>query len=180
MIISSMSIQEQNVINSCNHLAIETVRVIVNSSYQAPFGLNVIEYNEYQSINNRENNLNDNDKYLLSAILFECKCVLYLIDVSKISSFDYIKNIDKKISTESYTTKIIVLNKIDLVSEVSEAEINQFTNEAGIADIIKVSLLTNTNYSHLLELIYRIVYETFRDFEVNTVYDIIRAKKFII
>ena len=59
MIISSLSIQGQIVIFSYNHLAIETVRVIVvNSSSQSPFGLNVIEYNEYQSINNNEQNLN--------------------------------------------------------------------------------------------------------------------------
>ena len=58
MIITSLSIQGQIVIFSYNHLAIETVRVIVNSSSQSPFGLNVIEYNEYQSINNNEQNLN--------------------------------------------------------------------------------------------------------------------------
>ena len=175
MIISSISIQGQNVIYSYNHLAIETVRVIVNSSSQSPFGLNVIEYNEYQSINNRECNLND--KYLLSAILFECKCVLYFIDVSKTSSFNYIKNIDKKI-IESDTNRVIVFNKSDLVSEVSEEKVNQFANEAKIDNIIKISLLTNTNFSQLLDLIYTILYETFSDFEVNPVYEIAKENDF--
>ena len=146
-----------------------------NSPYQSPFGLNVIEYNEYQSINNRECNLND--KYLLSAILFECKCVLYFIDVSKTSSFNYIKNIDKKI-IESDTNRVIVFNKSDLVSEVSEEKVNQFANEAKIDNIIKISLLTNTNFSQLLDLIYTILYETFSDFEVNPVYEIAKENDF--
>ena len=146
-----------------------------NSPYQSPFGLNVIEYNEYQSINNRESNLND--KYLLSAILFECRCVLYFIDVSNNSSFNYIKNIDKKI-IESDTTRVIVLNKSDLVSEVSKEEVNQFANEAKIDNIIKISLLTNTNLSQLIELIYTIVYETFSDLEVNPVYEIAKENDF--
>ena len=119
-----------------------------------------------------------NDKYLLSDILFECKCVLYFIDVSKTASFNYIRNINKKKNTKIYTIKVIVLNKSDLISEVNEDELNQFAIDAKINNIIKVSLLTNTNYVQLLDKIYTIVYESIYDFEVNPIYDIAQENQF--
>ena len=140
--------------------------------------LNITEYNEYHSINNEESNLNDNDDYLFSDILFECQCVLYFIDISNKASFEYIKRKDKNINAESYLTKVIVLNKSDLTSEVSEEDINQFAGEAGIKNIIKLSLKTNENYTQILELIYQILYENKNDLAVNIVYDITKSKRF--
>ena len=140
--------------------------------------LNITEYNEYHSINNEESNLNDNDDYLFSDILFECQCVLYFIDISNKASFEYIKRKDKNINAESYLTKVIVLNKSDLTSEVSEEDINQFAGEAGIKNVIKLSLKTNENYTQILELIYQILYENKNDLAVNIVYDITKSKRF--
>ena len=75
-------------------------------------------------------------------------------------------------------TKVIVLNKSDLQSEISEADINQFASETGITNIIKLSLKTNENYTQLLDLIYKILYENTNDLAVNIVYDITKAKRF--
>ena len=66
-----------------------------------------------------------NDKYLLSDILFECKCVLYFIDVSKTASFNYIRNINKKINTKSSE-----IGKTCLVRRYIKDSFNEHTLES--------------------------------------------------
>ena len=65
-----------------------------------------------------------------------------------------------------------------MISEVNEDELNQFAIDAKINNIIKVSLLTNTNYVQPLDKIYTIVYESIYDFEVNPIYDIAQENQF--
>ena len=69
-----------------------------------------------------------NDKYLLSDILFECKCVLYFIDVSKTASFNYIRNINKKINTKSSE-----IGKTCLVRRYIKDSFNEHTNKEKIS-----------------------------------------------
>ena len=62
---------------------------------------------------------------LIEALLFQCKCVLFLINITRKVSFKLVKDLINIIDFDKfyYLKKIIVLNKSDLINkENSEIE----------------------------------------------------------
>lgn len=153
----------------------------MNGSSEKPLFLNVYEYTTYESLDNSTEDDCRNDDYIFEDLLFECQCILYLIDLNSKESLEYIKVKDKLISSEEYpyAGKIIVITKKDITNnnEITLKEVNEFANQANISKIISISLKTEENYSQLIDMIYSNLYENKFELAINFVGYISKTKK---
>lgn len=106
------------------------------------------------------------DQSLLEAFFFECKCALFLVDLTSEKSFTIIKELISELQTyqiinnddndDNYLTSIIVLNKSDLKEErnISEEKIDEFLGSNTFLDSIEISLRDKSNIPELNQKIY--------------------------
>lgn len=99
---------------------------------------------------------------LLEVILFQCECVISMIDILDRESFNIIINLNNKINNLSFPdlTKIFVANKNDLESEtaVSDFEIKQYIDSNKDIQLFEISLSSMQHVSGLFEKI-RTIYD---------------------
>ena len=95
------------------------------------------------------------DTDTLDSFLFDCQCLLLLIDITDKESFEQIKKLKESIdfSEYSYLKIIFVENKIDDEKhrEIDEEEINAFMKENNIEDKMQISIKEGTNIDELIE-----------------------------
>lgn len=95
------------------------------------------------------------DTDTLDSFLFDCQCLLLLIDITDNESFSFIKKLFKSIdfSEYSYLKLILVENKIDNENkrEIKIEEINEFMKEKNIEDKIQISIKEGIGFEELVE-----------------------------
>ena len=59
------------------------------------------------------------DIELIEALLFDCQCAIFLVDISNSASFDLVKSLILTIDDDKfpYLKKILIENKLDLESQ---------------------------------------------------------------
>ena len=117
------------------------------------------------------------DLTLMEDILFQCKCVLFLFDVTKKESFKLIKDLLNVIKLEkfSYLKGILVLNKLDLINrKVTEFEIKEYLENNKYLDFQEISIKNGENLKILLNKIY--IYLNKSILSVNLISRIFRKK----
>ena len=94
------------------------------------------------------------DTDTLDSILFDCQCVLLLIDITDKESLNIVKQLMEKIDLEEYSLlKIIVVeNKIDLEKqrELYSEAIDTFMKEKNIQDKVQLSIKEGTGFKELI------------------------------
>ena len=95
------------------------------------------------------------DTDTLDSFLFDCQCLLLLIDITDNESFIFIKKLFKSIdfSEYSYLKLILVENKIDNENkrEIKIEEINEFMKEKNIEDKLQISIKEGIGFEELVE-----------------------------
>ena len=93
----------------------------------------------------------------LKDILFDCQCVLLLIDITDSKSLDGIKGLPGALDFKNIENlkTILVENKIDDDEErkINSDIIDNFINEHNISDHIKISIKSGDNFQELFEKI---------------------------
>ena len=94
-----------------------------------------IKYKQDKILNLNIYEIRINDNFIKNqayedSFLFDCKCALFLIDITNPESFELIKKLIANIEIEKYPCLKIILvkNKLDLESEreISDFEIKEF------------------------------------------------------
>ena len=97
------------------------------------------------------------DKDTLDSFLFDCQCVLFLIDITDKESFNKVKQLITTINFSEYTIlkKILLENKIDIENrrEIDSEEINNFIKEKNIEDKVPISIKEGQGLEELIEKI---------------------------
>ncbi len=103
------------------------------------------------------------DTSILNAFLFNCKCVLFLIDLMNEKSFELIKKLIEKIKTKDfpYLKAILLQNKKDSKSDrtVSQNEIDKLIQSNPWINTLEISIKNGENINVLLNQIYSLVNE---------------------
>ena len=107
--------------------------------------------------------LNQDETELVSTILYECHCALFLVDITSQESFEGVKNVIKVIDNAKnpYLTKIVVCNKSDLEENraVSKLEFKEYTDRDPTLQSIELTLKgEESQFQILLHKIYDAVY----------------------
>ena len=116
---------------------------------------------------------------LIDSFVFECQCVLFLVDVANKESFNLIKELVNNIKNYSYMKKILVINKMDLEStrEVTSFEIKDFVEKGdNLLEIIEISIKLGNNIDELIKKIYYAVNETKNELPSNIVSESVNKK----
>ena len=115
---------------------------------------------------------------LIDSFIFECQCVLFLVDITNKDSFNLIKELINNIKNYSYMKKILVLNKLDLVStrEVTSYEIKEYLEKDNLIDNIEISIKNGDNIQELIKKINNAVNETKNELPSNIVSESIAKK----
>ena len=116
---------------------------------------------------------------LIDSFVFECQCVLFLVDVANKESFNLIKELVNNIKNYSYMKKILVINKVDLEStrEVTSFEIKDFVEKGdNLLEIIEISIKLGNNIDELIKKIYYAVNETKNELPSNIVSESVNKK----
>ena len=114
---------------------------------------NILNLNLYEA--RIENSLIENLS-LIEALLFQCKCVLFLIDITRKDSFEKVKNLLNVIEFWKfhYLNGIIVFNKSDLIyRENIEIEKIKYLQKNKNVNFIEISIKNNINLKELLKRI---------------------------
>lgn len=93
---------------------------------------------------------------LLEALLFQCKCALFLVDLTRKDSFENVKDLLNVIDfcKFRYLNGIIVFNKSDLINRKnSEIEKLKYLQKNKKIDFIEISIKNNINLKELLKRI---------------------------
>ena len=97
------------------------------------------------------------DQSLIEAILYECQCALFMVDITNPNSFSQLKELTSHIESNKfpYLKKILVQNKIDLEStrQVTSNEIKEYADSNQPLDIQEISI---KNSEHINELLNKI------------------------
>lgn len=104
-----------------------------------------------------------NYKDLINGLLFQCQCVLFMIDISSKESFEEVKEFKEKVMPEfksEFLTPILLSNKMDLESNraVSGFELKEFTDANPDLQVHEMSIKTGDNYQELIELLYNVTH----------------------
>ena len=99
------------------------------------------------------------DENLLDALLFDCQCALFLIDITNHNSIYPIKQILSYIKNDRfpYLKKIIVKNKIDIMPEEEHPELKKFNNFYSSIDNLEFSMKEGDYLDELLNKIYNAI-----------------------
>ena len=110
---------------------------------------------------------------LISAYLYQCQCVLLFVDVTSEESFKLINKMIENINFEimPYLRGIIVQNKIDQTSMISEENIQNIINSKKCLETMKISLKNKNGLNELLARIESIVNDDKIDLPLNYVYE---------
>lgn len=110
-----------------------------------------LNFNIYE-IRINEELINDNSK--ISVFLFNCKCVIFIIDITNKNSFDLIKKLLNVIEiNKSPNLKILFIqNKKDLESQrrINSNEIEELFKESNLFENLEISLKTGYNMDNLI------------------------------
>ena len=114
------------------------------------------------------------DIELIEALLFDCQCAIFLVDISNSASFDLVKSLILTIDDDKfpYLKKILIENKLDLESQkqVSGFDIKEFLDKYPNMQSEKLSLKDGDSVQELLGKIYSAVNESNKDLPINKVY----------
>ena len=110
---------------------------------------------------------------LINTYLFQCQCALFFIDVTSEESFKLINDIIEKIDFGNmpYLKGIIVQNKIDQASIISEENIANIIQSKKCLETMKISLKNKNGINELLAKIESIVNNDKIDLPINHVYE---------
>ena len=105
----------------------------------------------------------------IKSLLFDCQCVVFLIDITNSKSIDKFERLYEKIifSDFSYLNIIVVENKIDLNREISEDKIKDFMEKNKIEDNMKISVKEGTGVEELSKKIKEYLNKTGNDMPIN-------------
>ena len=103
-----------------------------------------------------------NCQTLLEAFLFDCQCVLFLVDKTVHNSITHIKNIFSFLDKNKYhhLKKIIVENKSDIMQDTENKELKKLINfysNSDYVDFMEISLKSGENLDKILNMIYNAV-----------------------
>lgn len=109
---------------------------------------------------------------LINTYLFQCQCVLFFVDVTSEESLKLISDLIEVINFEkmSYLRGIIVQNKIDQTSAISEDNIANILNSKKCLETMKISIKEKKGIKELLEKIDAFVNDAKIDLPLNFVY----------
>ena len=111
------------------------------------------------------------DKDTLDSFLFDCQCILLLIDITDKESLNimskFLENID--LSIYSVLKIILIENKIDLDKkrEIDNETITNFMNEKHIEDKIQLSIKEGTGFDELINKMNTYTNKTNNDIPIN-------------
>ena len=110
-----------------------------------------------------------NDKDIISSILFDCQCAVFLLDITNKDSLVKLKKLVENNSFEEspYLKIILVENKTDENREVSEDEIDIFMEENNIKDNMKISIKNNSGIKELSDKIKEYINNDKDDIPIN-------------
>ena len=126
----------------------------------------------------------DNDlltnQELIECFIYECQCVLFLIDITKVESFKLTKELINIIDNNKYPymKKILVGNKTDLESqrEITNFEIKEYLERDKSIDSIEISVKNGDNIKELLNKINSAVNESKNELPSNIVSEAVAKK----
>jgi len=161
------------------------VNIIYNNIYIEFISTKIsidFEQNKTLDLNIYEIRIDDDfvkNKDLIESFVFECQCVLFLVDVTNKDSFNLIKELVGNVKIYSYMKKILVQNKIDLENsrEVTSNEIKEFVEKGdNLLDSIEISIKNGNNIDKLIKKIYHAVNENKNELPSNIVYESVIKK----
>ena len=108
---------------------------------------------------------------IIDSLLFDCQCVLFLVDITDEVSLTKVNEIARKIDFENnpILKVIFVENKIDLENErkIDEESINNCIENYGIKEKIQISLKTGNGLNNLVEKMYNLVNNSENSIPIN-------------
>ena len=109
------------------------------------------------------------DQDIISSMLLDCHCAVFLIDVTNKDSLVKLKKLVEDYSFEesSYLKIILVENKTDEDREISEDEIEKFMDENNIKDDMKISIKNNSGVKELSDKIKEYINKNKEDIPIN-------------
>ena len=117
---------------------------------------------------------------LINSFLFECQCVLYLVDITNTESFAIIKELINNINASKYPylKQILVLNKLDLEStrQVSTLELKEYLDNNKFIDSQEISVKNGDNIQELLRKINEAINESKNELPSNIVSEAVDKK----
>ena len=113
------------------------------------------------------------DQSLIEAILYECQCALFMVDITNPNSFSQLKELTSHIESNKfpYLKKILVQNKIDLEStrQVTSNEIKEYADSNQPLDIQEISIKNSEHINELLNKINAAVNQNKNEIPTNIV-----------
>jgi small GTP-binding protein len=113
------------------------------------------------------------DQSLIEAILYECQCALFMVDITNPNSFSQLKELTSHIESNKfpYLKKILVQNKIDLEStrQVTSNEIKEYADSNQPLDIQEISIKNSEYINELLNKINAAVNQNKNEIPTNIV-----------
>ena len=92
---------------------------------------------------------------LIESFLFECQCVLFLVDITNTDSFSLIKDLIKTVDMNKfpYIKAILLPNKLDMESTrlVSSFELKEFLENNKSLDNLEISIKNGDNIQELIK-----------------------------
>ena len=117
---------------------------------------------------------------LIDTFLYECKCAIFLVDITNQDSFKLIKDLIGLIKSEHfpYLKKILVQNKLDLEStrQVTSFEIKEYLDSNTSLDSQEIDLKNNQNLKELIKKINFAVNESKNKLPTNIVSEALDKK----
>ena len=142
-----------------------------------------LEQNKTLNLNIYEIRIDDDfvkNSSLIESFLFECQCVLLLIDITNSNSFILIKELINNINIDKlpYLKKILVQNKLDLEStrQVSSFELKEYLDNNKFIDGQEISIKNGDNINELLKKINIAVNESKNELPSNIVSEAVEKK----
>ena len=117
---------------------------------------------------------------LIESFLFECQCVLFLVDITNTDSFSLIKDLIKTVDMNKfpYIKAILLPNKLDMESTrvVSSFELKEFLENNKSLDNLEISIKNGDNIQELIKKINSAVNETKNELPSNIVSEALEKK----
>ena len=142
-----------------------------------------LEQNKTLNLNIYEIRIDDEfvkNNALIESFLFECQCVLLLIDITNSNSFILIKELINNINLNKfpYTKIILVQNKLDLEStrQVSSFELKEYFDNNKSIDGHEISIKNGDNIQGLINKINIAVNESKNELPSNIVSEAVEKK----
>ena len=109
---------------------------------------------------------------LINTYLFQCQCALFFVDVTSEESLTLVSDIIEVITFDKmpYLRGIIVQNKIDQSSAISEEKINNIIKSKKSLETLKISVKNKNGIKELLSKIDSFVNDNKVDLPLNFVY----------